>query len=88
MEDEIFDIVTDLLRDDINKDTAIDQLLNLKLDELSNLLNKWNLRIDSYDKLSKSKEKILESGELNGKKLAILECYVELKKIIDKYEND
>ena len=29
MEDEIFDIVTDLIRDDITKDEAIDKLLNL-----------------------------------------------------------
>ena len=29
MEDKIFDIVTDLLRDDISKTQAIDMLLNL-----------------------------------------------------------
>lgn len=29
MEDKIFDIVTDLLRDDISKTEAIDMLLNL-----------------------------------------------------------
>ncbi len=29
MEDRIYDIVTDLLRDDITKDKAIEELLNL-----------------------------------------------------------
>jgi hypothetical protein len=30
MEDEIFDIVTDLLRDDITKDEAVDKLVDLR----------------------------------------------------------
>ena len=32
MEDKIFDIVTDLIRDDISKDEAIDKLLILYID--------------------------------------------------------
>jgi hypothetical protein len=35
MEDKIFDIVTDLIRDDIRKEEAIDKLLALYDDRLS-----------------------------------------------------
>jgi hypothetical protein len=41
MEDEIFDIVTDLIRDDITKDEAIEQLLIL-----SNVSNRRELLLD------------------------------------------
>jgi len=39
MEDKIFDIVTDLVRDDISKDEAIDELLIL-----------YNIRLSSFQK--------------------------------------
>jgi len=37
MEDKIFDIITDLIRDDISKDEAIDKRLTFKNDRQDNL---------------------------------------------------
>ena len=63
MEDEIFDVVTDLIRDDITKDEAIDKLLILYIARLSlfqknrlDLLNwaKSELKQETNTKLGKT----------------------------------
>jgi hypothetical protein len=63
MEDKIFDIVTDLIREDITKNEAIDKLLSLHNDRLSlfqknklDLLNwaKSELKQETNTKLSKT----------------------------------
>ena len=46
MEDKIFDIVTDLLREDISKEEAIDKLLILHSDSKNELKEKLQIEFD------------------------------------------
>lgn len=54
MEDKIFDIITDLLRHDINKDNAIEQILNY--------FNKVEIYIATDKKDNKIKKYIFSEG--------------------------
>tara|TARA_R110000796_G_C14448050_1_gene423088 strand:+ start:130 stop:345 length:216 start_codon:yes stop_codon:yes gene_type:complete len=56
MEDKIYDIVTDLIRDDITKDKAIEELLVLcdvgKQRELLNrFVREWNKEVSKDDEM-------------------------------------
>lgn len=56
MEDKIFDIVTDLLRDDISKAEAIDKLLGLHNVSNRLLAEKIILALDNYGRKTHSVE--------------------------------
>jgi hypothetical protein len=71
MEDKIFDIVTDLIRDDISKDKAIDKLLILYNVSGSALLSKAKqMQLEQQHKIDSYTEYYTESeiGILNGVK--------------------
>jgi hypothetical protein len=71
MEDKIFDIVTDLIRDDISKDEAIDKLLILYNVSGSALLSKAKqMQLEQQHKIDSYTEYYTESeiGILNGVK--------------------